>query len=329
MSRIDEHAPGQWQERIKLRPSLRKRHGSTISLLIILGAAFAVAIVIGLLIPARSRIWDDSARAQSQNNLRQIGIGIQNIAAVYNGLEPPVVGQFPLNGPDSTIFFQLLPHIEQDNIYKIGINNGALAPGAAPVNLSNGNGTVKIYCAPGDPTNPGTGTLLTSYCVNGAVFDGRHGGSVHFPRVFNAKGAADTIICFERFAAMRSAPRQWNDPTPHRVWLYSLYDGGAGFDAFPYASLPPAASIDTGFFDSDGNGGEVDFGRGPGNFRLRGRPNAMNTETIDVLLGDGSAREVSTKANATFDVDGRQVRIWAWACSLHGSLGKAPVPSGW
>jgi hypothetical protein len=302
------------------------------SVLLIVGllAAIGVAIVVGLLIPATVNVRHAAARAQSQNNLKQMGIGIHNIASVYNGLEPPVIGQFPIASagqqlPKSefklSFFFHIIPHIESDNIYWRFSKD--------PTMLTPAEGTVKIYCAPGDPTNPGTNTLLLSYCVNGAIFDGRHGGSTRIPAIMNVKGTANTIFIFERFALCAGRQREWPDMGPYHVWLYSPYDGGGGFDDFPYDSRLADASLQKGFFDRYGNEGEVDFGKQPATVSHSDKPHAFNSTEINVLLGDGSTRAVSTKANATFDVDGQPVRIWAWACSVQGSLGKTKVPSGW
>src|SRR5947208_14297196 len=72
-------------------------------------------------------------------------------------------------------------------------------------------GFVKIYCAPGDTSNPGTGTLLTSYSANGAVFGLQSGGTARFPALFNAKGTTNVVIFHERFAQPQPlAGTLWN-----------------------------------------------------------------------------------------------------------------------
>jgi hypothetical protein len=310
-----------------LEPPARRRTYGWLTLLLI---TVAIIPVISLAFSAIARVRESSNRAHSQCNLKQLGIGFHNIASVHNGLEPPVVGRFPSDGPDSTIFYHLLPHIEQDSIHRLG-----------PAGITRRNGTVQVYRAPADTSNrdngppilctgmdSGTHTLLTSYCANGAVFDGQHGGTVRFPRVFNVKGTTGCILVFERFAAPNGTPRKWNDPALHRTWLYSPYDGGDGFDAFPYDSLPADATAQSGFFDRFGNG-QVDFGKRPATVSHAETPHAFTTASINVLLADGSARAVSITANRTFDIDGQPVRIWAWACSAQGTLGKTPTPTGW
>src|SRR5262245_16457580 len=108
------------------RPLSLRRGLTLFELLVVLAV---ILILIGLLLPAVQKTRVAAARSQSHNNLKPIGIGIHNIASVYNGLEPPCVGTFPIGvgegttanpktGISGTIFFHLLPHIEQDNIYK-------------------------------------------------------------------------------------------------------------------------------------------------------------------------------------------------------------------
>jgi hypothetical protein len=321
MSRTDESPTPYWLDDDKAPSPVPKSQRPRPVWLFVGTIAVVVIVVASLLLTAISKVRYAADRAQSHNNLKQLAIGIHNVASTYNGLEPPVVGRFPRDGPDLTFFFHMLPHLESDPTYGRYCRN--------PAALTPAEGTWKIYCAPADPSNPGIQTLRLSYCVNGAVFDGQHGGSARFPAVMNSKGAANTIVLFERFGASGGVSREWNDSRPYRVWLYSPYDGGDGFDKFPYETLPEDASVMAGFLDRFGNNGEVDFGKRPATVTHANKPHAFNPSEINVLLGDGSARAVSTKANATFDVDGRQVRIWAWACSVHGSLGKAPVPSGW
>jgi hypothetical protein len=323
MARTDESPRPYWLDDDKSPAALPKPKRPRSVWLFVGAITVVVIIVASLLLTAITKVRYAADCAQSHNNLKQMGIGIHNIASVYNGLEPPVVGDFPIGtrAPRLSFFFHIIPHIESDNIYsRFSRNPAALTPEEA---------TVKIYSAPGDPSNPGTNTLLLSYCVNGAVFDGRHGGSTHIPAIMNDKGTANTVFLFERFAVCAGRQREWHDMKPYGVWLYSPYDGGDGFDDFPYDRRPADASIETGFLDRYGNDGEVDFGKRPATVSHADKPHAFNLTEINVLLGDGSARAVSTKANATFDVDGRPVRIWAWACSVQGSLGKRDVPNGW
>ena len=325
---------------------INRRKGFTLIELLVVIAI--IAVLIGLLLPAVQKVREAAARAQSQNNLKQIGIGVHNIASVYNGLEPPSSGQFPKSGYNGTVFFHLLPHVEQDNIYRLIAGIGVAPPGWTANNQINGvaattgapvtagtytttQGFVKIYAAPGDPSNPGTGTLLTSYCSNGAIFGLATGGTARFPALFNAKGTTNCIIFFERFASpttTTSNGRAWTDMRANWTYLYT-----PGSNVTPNAATE--GTINTGFntAGTSGTAGTVEFGKTPAT-ALAAMPQAFSAASIQVLLGDGSARSVNSGCNAasgspTIGTALTPNTIWAWACSAYGTNGNYPPPAGW
>jgi prepilin-type N-terminal cleavage/methylation domain-containing protein len=331
---------------------INRRKGFTLIELLVVIAI--IAVLIGLLLPAVQKVREAAARAQSQNNLKQIGIGVHNIASIYNGLEPASSGQFPKAGYHGTIFFHLLPHVEQDNIYRLvsGTTPTVLAPPSptgsqvgTQMNLINGanvsggpvtpgtytstQGFVKIYAAPGDPSNPGTGTLLTSYCSNGAVFGNASGGTARFPALFNAKGTTNCIIFFERFAVPTSAAtgngRCWTDTNVNMTYLYLP-------GTSPNINGATNGTVASGFTDtSTANNGTVEFGKTPATGSLA-MPQSFSAAAIQVLLGDGSARSVNSGCNAKTGAPTVPLpsdTIWVWACSTQGTNGNLPPPAGW
>jgi prepilin-type N-terminal cleavage/methylation domain-containing protein/prepilin-type processing-associated H-X9-DG protein len=90
-----------------------------------------IAVLIGLLLPAVQKVRDAAARVKCQNNLKQLGLAAQNYESAYKTLPPSIVinlgnppgtaGQpgFPYPGVVHSWVPNLLPYIEQENLYRL------------------------------------------------------------------------------------------------------------------------------------------------------------------------------------------------------------------
>jgi prepilin-type N-terminal cleavage/methylation domain-containing protein len=179
--------------------TVRTRRGFTLIELLVVIAI--IAILIGLLLPAVQKVREAANRTQSQNNLKQIGLGLQTMAGEYNGALPPSYGIFPTyNGAQGSLFCFLLPYIEQQNLYNQTFPGpGSVFPAAIPTE-------VKTYIDPLDPTVPKGTPGLTSYASNGLVF-GANGASM--PSSF-VDGTSNTVITMERYAVNTTATHYWS-----------------------------------------------------------------------------------------------------------------------
>jgi len=133
---------------------LSQRRG--LSLLELLVVISMIAIVIGLLIPAIQKSREMATRIQSQNKLRQIGIGLHNYAAANDHL-PGFVNPIQPDSKDTPPLSAILPYVE-----------------AQPSNQ------IQLYIDPSDPTSAlQFGRFLraqprgnSGYAINKLAFDG-------------------------------------------------------------------------------------------------------------------------------------------------------------
>ena len=95
--------------------STRRAPGFTLIELLVIVAI--VGVLIGLLLPAVQRVRDAAARAQCGNNLKQLGLAAHDYAAAHGGRFPPLV---TIQGYHASFFFELLPHVEQEALYRAG-----------------------------------------------------------------------------------------------------------------------------------------------------------------------------------------------------------------
>src|SRR5215471_722063 len=147
----------------------QKPRGFTLFQLLVVLAM--LAILIGLLLPIVQKVRQAAARAQSSNNLKQIVLAIHNCHDTYNRF-PPLVGHFPNEKGQGTLFFYILPFLEQDNLYTSAQSDkGEFSVWHDGVYSK----VLKVYLCPQDATGGTTNRFedwlaLSSYAANFTVF---------------------------------------------------------------------------------------------------------------------------------------------------------------
>jgi len=162
-----------------------RRSGFTLFQLLVVMAV--LAILLGLLLPAVQKVREAAARAQSSNNLKQLGLSIHNYADSNRNLLPSGIDA---NG-FSTVT-KLLPYVEQDNLYKsIDLNK----PFDDKANAEARKTVVKTFLSPLDPVQTvKDGWGATNYVGNDLAFPAKLNSA--FPATFT-DGLSNTILFAE------------------------------------------------------------------------------------------------------------------------------------
>jgi hypothetical protein len=271
----------------RTRTRTRRPGLSLFELLVVLAL---LALLFALLLPAIFQVRKAAARAQCENNLRQVGIACHNCNDTYSKL-PPLAGYFPVTSPQpgapvmrGTVFAFILPFIEQDNLYKSAMDekgnfsawNGGLYSKFIPTYVCNVDGSAPNHLYDG-------WLATTSYAANFQVFGNRLDhtmqGEPRIPATFQ-DGTSNTILFAERYQVCGGTPNAW------------AYDGQSAWTpAFTYAShgkfqtVPAEQQCDPDLAQSPHAGG------------------------INVGMADVSSRFVAEKVSP---------RTWWFACTPDG-----------
>ena len=295
----------------------RKTNTVLIVVLVLGGLAIVAGIVVvGFLPSAVVKVREAAARSESQNKLKQMTLTIHGMVSATDRAMPPATGVYPLSGPNATIFFHILPALESSNIYSTYRANPVNGPIGATV-------TIKTYCAPTDPTNPGMNTNLTSYAANAWLFGNVDGGSIRLSTLINGKGSSNTVAFMERYAqpgwsASGASAHFWaqnaSTGTSIQPWVYMNN----------FTTATTALPLNTSRVE-----GPI-FGVVAANITPAQDPtaHAFSGNTIQVGIVDGSARSITESVNTILSTGGTQT-IWRWSVSASGATAQLPPPAGW
>jgi type II secretory pathway pseudopilin PulG len=254
------------------------RRGFTLFQLLVVLAI--LMILFALMLPALIKVRHAAIRMQGQNNLKQLGIAVQNASDTHQGLMSPIIGAYPLDaqyGGEGTLHFHLLPYIEQQNAYNLALDGDPKRLRYRVSFQDTAARTFQIFLEPNDPSAPPGNVYegwlgLCNYPANYLVFEK---GGRRFPASI-PDGTSNTIFFAQRYQMCNGQPHAWG------------YDGW-------YWWAPMFAYYSTELFQIMPSGEGCD----------PERAQALIPDGIQVGLGDGSVRLVSPKVSA---------RTWLFAC---------------
>jgi len=313
---------------------IRWPRGRAFTLIELLVVIAIIAILIGLLLPAVQKVREAAARSQCSNNLKQIALGTHNYNDQFLTLPPawtPDSGGGTLGSNygstgkvNGTIFYMLLPFIEQYNIYKAGLNAAGIYNASSSTTVYQAQ--IKTYVCPSDPSLNSNITrynyAATTYAANLLVFNPKGPGTLVTAM---PDGSSNTIMFTERY---KKCTPSWGGETDNTWAMHPAYVGhgwdtpvigwrnlNVGYDPSFGGQLTAAETTTT---VPGGDTGPLPFQAAPSAVACDWYvAQSGHTSGVQIAAGDGSVKSVSTGISMT---------TWSRACWPNDGL---PLGSDW
>jgi prepilin-type N-terminal cleavage/methylation domain-containing protein len=227
-----------------LRTVPRRTGFTLVELLVVIAI---IGILIALLLPAVQAARASARRTQSMNNLKQIALGVHNYHEARKTV-PPLADRVRPGANYAGVYFFLLPYIEQEAVYELGITNGG-AWEQSPNNAGSKN--ITTFLSPRDPSVPlrvwresnGGTWAVSNYGANHAIFgtpcrNGDDGSVSKFTLSGILDGTSNTVGHAEQYARCGLGETDFTSAGPpnnlfHKLWAYRapwFWERGPYFD---------------------------------------------------------------------------------------------------
>jgi prepilin-type N-terminal cleavage/methylation domain-containing protein len=254
-----------------------------------------IATLIAILLPAVQKVREAAARTQCENNVKQFCLAIHGFSdanhycPAASGCQSPTVW----SGQKSSLFFQILPYMEQDAIYRevpVSIPGGGFfnVEGYLPPNTPMPQ---VLYC-PADFTSNlgdvGQPYGVTSYAANVQAFGDQWQGRPmsRIPTTFK-DGLSNTVAIAERYGQCAPATAGW----PYNFWMLGHDDTNTPQFAYTWHYLNGWTSINplNQLFQMNPTMEQCD----------PTLPQAIHPGSMTIGLLDGSVRQVGGNLSLT------------------------------
>jgi prepilin-type N-terminal cleavage/methylation domain-containing protein len=278
-----------------MKPLPSRRAFTLIELLVVIAI---IAILIGILLPAVQKVREAAARTKCGNNQKQIGLAVHNYASDHDSKMPDLCYS-PYYPVLDSIFFTLLPYIEQNALYQQVENMVAAQtiPSFAvryPAGTNNyffsSNGKVPLYRCPSVAYDDNGLPTYCNYAFNYLLVGSRNAGLEQYLLGYQTcgskysignipDGTSNTVMCGEK----SSQVNHWVMPASWLVIYSPMFGCILNQNApYPYSYWGPFTQ----------NAQQPPIKSTPGNWDFL-RPASVHDGGMVTLLADGSVRTVS------------------------------------